>query len=352
MAACRGIIGYEDGVPFGVLPAGSDASSRTVEDAPPRIIDASAQEDVAVGDDEYVSPDFIGDIPCVEAGAADAGTPPSCQDLAWTCGPSGSDDCCASTVIDGGKFNIANRPSLPAGICTYRLDAYEVTVGRFRKFVAAYSQTMLDAGAGRNPNVPGDTGWVKDADALLPQDSPSLQTGLHCDPPWWTWTDNDAGQESLPINCVSWWEAFAFCAWDGARLPTQAEWDYATVGGSDQRTYPWGEAPPDATRAVVNCNHGACGDARSFLPVGSLKAGNGKWGQADMEGNVAEWVWDGDCNLPRPCVNCACLATDDYRLVVGSAYGEYGPSLVAGYTYATSSSSISRTTGLRCARAP
>jgi sulfatase modifying factor 1 len=49
--------------------------------------------------------------------------------------------------------------SYPVTVSDFRLDAYEITVGRFRKFVAAYSQNMLPTGAGKNPNNASDPGW-------------------------------------------------------------------------------------------------------------------------------------------------------------------------------------------------
>ena len=46
------------------------------------------------------------------------------------------------------------------------------------------------------------------------------------------------------MNCVNWFEAYAFCIWDGGFLPSDTEWEYAAAGGSLQREYPWGSTAP------------------------------------------------------------------------------------------------------------
>ena len=62
-----------------------------------------------------------------------------------------------------------------------------------------------------------------------------------------TWLDN-AGHELHPINCVTFYVSYAFCIWDGGRLPTEAEFEFAAAGGSDDRLYPWGDTPVPVRR--------------------------------------------------------------------------------------------------------
>ena len=121
-----------------------------------------------------------------------------------------------------------------------------------------------------------------------------------------TWTDTPGNNEALPMVYVTWFEAFAFCAWDGGRLATEAEWNYAAAGGDEQRLYPWGAAEADATRAVYGCIRSSC-PASIILPVGSKPAGNGKWGHSDLAGSVAEWNfdWYPTTLYKNPCVDCA-----------------------------------------------
>lgn len=131
------------------------------------------------------------------------------------------------------------------------LDTFEVTVGRFRKFVNAYPGSKPVAGTGGHPLIPNtawETGWT----GALPADAAALVTSLNCPSTDHTWTDKPAGNENKPINCVSWFEMFAFCIWDGGRLPTEEEWEYAARNGMEEREYPWGPTVADASHAVFN----------------------------------------------------------------------------------------------------
>ena len=76
----------------------------------------------------------------------------------------------------------------------------------------------------------------------------------------------DAGFESHPVVEATWFGARDYCAWRGARLPTEAEWERA-ARGTDARLYPWGAEPPDAGRARFGARYGDYG------PVGSWPAG-------------------------------------------------------------------------------
>ena len=104
-----------------------------------------------------------------------------------------------------------------------------------------------------------------------------------------------AGADDMPINCVSWNEAVAFCAWAGKRLPTEWEWEYA-ARYDDGRTYPWGAGAPSGTNACWNRTSGPCPTASSS------PEGDSKLGLEDLAGNVCEWTASWFCASP-PCTS-------------------------------------------------
>jgi formylglycine-generating enzyme required for sulfatase activity len=240
--------------------------------------------------------------------------------------------------VPRGTFNRRNDVLLPATVSAFELDVFEVTVGRFRAFIESGGATQAHAptaGTGAHPKLPG-SGWHDEWDLRLPQDIGQLTSSLNGGKS--TWTDAPGANEHLPINNVQWLQAFAFCAWDGGRLPTYAELSFAATGGDEQRMYPWGNTAPSgnpAIQAAFNCNFKlpvrSCSTAGCFgcelpdiAPVGSLPAGAGKFGQLDLAGNVAEFTLDladppDEARPPPVCDDCAVvLTTDPDKAIIGN----------------------------------
>ena len=149
--------------------------------------------------------------------------------------------------------------SIPASdtIKPFWMDATEVTVGQFKKFVAEAKHLS-----------PGVT----------------LRGNL-----WWK-INKYSPTDNHPMIYVSWSDATAYAAWAGKRLPTESEWEFAARGGLEGKRYPWGN---DESLAGDYANYGGTSGRDKWkytAPVGSFKS-NG-YGLHDMAGNVWEWCDD------------------------------------------------------------
>jgi formylglycine-generating enzyme len=312
--------------------------------------------------------------------AGESGSPsPSCAGGGPGMGDCGSckESCCASLTITGGTYdrtysNAGEGPSgeaAPATVSSLRLDKYEVTVGRFRQFVSAWnggSAWRPPSGSGKHAYLKGGSGLTASAGGNEPGWDPSddaniapTDAHLACDS-YATWTSSAGDQENLPINCVNWYEAYAFCIWDGGFLPSEAEWEYAAAGGSQQREYPWGSTDPGTGNQfeIYDCYYpngsGRCTSVVNVAPVGTATQGTGLWGQLDLAGNVEEWTLD-DYVVPYaagPCTDCAYLTTVQRRALRGGNFFEARDTLLPPYRDAGVATNRSGYFGIRCARNP
>jgi formylglycine-generating enzyme required for sulfatase activity len=181
-------------------------------------------------------------------------------------------------------------------------------------------------------------------------------------------------QKQHPINCIDWSSADNFCRVNGgrlkegsARLPSEAEWEFA-ARGSSQRVYPWGDEEPDATRL------NACGaECRKWMvehrettevmyegddghpataPIGSFPAGASQAGVLDLAGNV--WEWTGDwygVYTEAPLDNPKGAETGTERVVRGGAFNGFMADWAKpSYRWKTAPTTYNHAIGFRCAK--
>ncbi|WP_438038987.1 formylglycine-generating enzyme family protein [Sorangium sp. So ce128] len=269
-----------------------------------------------------------------------------------------NESCCATTAVSGGSFNRSNVSEHPAKVSDFLLDRFEVTVGRFRAFVDAYPGSFPEPGAGKHPKIEG-SGWDSRWNGYLASSAALLKDEVKCDSMFRTWTDTAGDNESLPMNCLSWYAAFAFCAWDGGRLPTEAEWNYAAAGGDEQRPYPWSTSPTDETIdqsfAGYGCTFTDTPEKCTFmdiLPVGSRKTGDGRWGQANLAGNVREWALDMKWDYSEDCTDCANLEGEYERVLRGGSFSDDAQYLLSSTRDSNDATTRRPYVGVRCAKEP
>ncbi len=300
------------------------------------------------------------------------------------CGAIRAEDCARSAKVAGGAFHRGEDSSYPASIHEYRLDNFEVTVGRFRAFLDAWiggwrptpgsgRHAHLRGGAGLSTTTGGnETGWdatwtayvgAPSVNSVVPTGAgattqPEWASSLTCSGLFSTWTGTRGPGENRPQTCLSRYDAYAFCIWDGGFLPSEAEWEYAAAGGSEERIYPWGTNGPAANAflAAYGCYYsgtGTCSSVTSIAPVGAIARGAAKWGHSDLAGNV--WEWNSDwyqTPYAARCDDCTNAAVDSFRVTRGGSFDSRASSLLSAGRSGSGPAFRAATIGGRCARSP
>jgi len=208
------------------------------------------------------------------------------------------------------------KPKHKVEVPGFWMDSTEVTNAQFKRFV---EETNYLTTAERKVDweelkkqLPADV--IKPHDSLLQPGSLSFQCKHHAVEnlndysQWWeykigaNWKHPEGKGSSIeekdnyPVVHISYEDALAYCKWANKRLPTEAEWEYAALGGLKKAIYPWGN---DGAALSKNANtwQGKFPTENSLedgfersAPVKSFPA-NG-YGLYDIAGNVWEWTQD------------------------------------------------------------
>jgi len=195
----------------------------------------------------------------------------------------------------------------------FYLDKYEVTNRRFQQFVQQTSYRTTAEQEGSAWAFVEGKGWeeVKGANWQKPEAGATIF---------------DSGRMDHPVVSVSWGDAQAYCRWAERRLPTEAEFEYATRAGTTTQ-YWWGPGHP-GTRRVENiadesAKHllneimsGYHDGAVRTAPVGSYEVN--PWGLYDISGNVREWTadwYDSNYYSTSPARNPKGPSSGEYRVL-------------------------------------
>jgi gamma-glutamyl hercynylcysteine S-oxide synthase len=174
------------------------------------------------------------------------------------------------------------RPAHTVDVPAFRIGRVPVTNGEWRQFI--------DDGGYRQQLWWSDRGWThrQEAGLTAPQfwnhDGTRTRFGHVEEIP-----------DDEPVQHITYFEAEAYAAWAGGRLPTEVEWEKAAAwdpAAGRRRRFPWGASEP--TEHLVNLG----GDALRPSPVGAYPASASAYGAEQMLGDV--WEWTASPLLPWP----------------------------------------------------
>ncbi|GAB3351901.1 ergothioneine biosynthesis protein EgtB [Modestobacter lapidis] len=236
--------------------------------------------------------------------------------------PAGRPGLTGTTVlVPGGAFILgvdgADEPfSLDNERPAHRVDVPAFRIGRVPVTNAEYADFVADGGYDQ-PRWWSARGWQHRCDAAL--------TAPRCWGPDGTRTRFGLVEDlppDEPVQHVTFFEAEAYAAWAGGRLPTEVEWEKAAAWdpvAGHRRRFPWGAADP--TAAVANLG----GSALRPAPAGAYPAGASAYGVEQLIGDVWEWTsspfrpWPGFTPM-RYADYSAPFFGGDYRVLRGGSW--------------------------------
>ena len=171
----------------------------------------------------------------------------------------------------------------------------------------------------------------------------------------------DSNRAEHPVVSVSWDDAQAYCRWAEKRLPTEAEFEYATRAGTTT-TYWWGQGSPGSRRVENIADEAAKHLLKSVMtgyhdgavrtaPVGSYDAN--PWGLHDINGNAREWTadwFDGDYYSKSPVRDPPGPSTGQYRVLRGGSWGNEPVNVRSAFRSGLIPAGRSDGIGFRCAQ--
>jgi len=176
-------------------------------------------------------------------------------------------------LTDADPFDIQTAGRKRVSVSQFYIDRFEVTNADYRAYLDSLSSEK------RSAALPDSTLFA----------SGDVQTG-------WSQYFYTSTYDDHPVVAVTWKQAKNYCEWNDQRLPTEAEWEYASRGGIVGGIYPWdGFSVQNSDGSfLANYDPGRMGkdrDGYAFTaPTGSFPPND--WGLHDVAGNVAEWVED------------------------------------------------------------
>ncbi len=207
-------------------------------------------------------------------------------------------------------------PKHKVKINSFWMDISEVTNAEFKEFVdeTGYITTAEKKVDWDEMKKDLPLGTAKPHDSLLAPSSllfyyTSFPVELNDYSQWWKFTkgvnwknpwgpdSSIEGKDDFPVVHISWNDAQEYCKWAGKRLPTEAEWEYASRGGLERSVYSWGNSPLSMISSKANTWNGSFPDKNSmednfeFLAPVKKFPPNG-YGLYDISGNVWEWCSD------------------------------------------------------------